>query len=91
MPYVRGTCVTTPSVANGSLVSDIADEFGKEPSAVSWVRLREFFNMHLLTMQGITVTLMLRSVGALISGSLSDRSVVYLSALAALRHRVGAY
>jgi len=39
-------------------LTEIAEDFGKEPSDVSW---------------GITVTLMLRSVGALISGSLSDR------------------
>lgn len=41
-------------------VTEIADDFGEDPSAVSW---------------GITVTLMLRSVGALVSGSLSDRCV----------------
>ncbi|KAK5123664.1 hypothetical protein LTR85_002300 [Meristemomyces frigidus] len=38
--------------------TEIAADFGKEPSAVTW---------------GITITLMLRSVGALISGSLGDR------------------
>jgi SHS family lactate transporter-like MFS transporter len=39
-------------------VTEIAKEFNEKPSAVSW---------------GLTVTLMLRSVGALIFGSLSDR------------------
>lgn len=39
-------------------VTEIAADFGKQPSAVTW---------------GITVTLMLRSVGALISGSIGDR------------------
>lgn len=39
-------------------LTEIAEDFGEEPSAVSW---------------GITVTLMLRSVGALISGSIGDR------------------
>jgi len=39
-------------------VTEIATEFGVENSAVSW---------------GITVTLMLRSVGALVFGGLSDR------------------
>jgi len=39
-------------------LTEIAEEFDEEPSAVSW---------------GITVTLMLRSVGALISGSIGDR------------------
>ncbi|KAK5134195.1 hypothetical protein LTR08_006855 [Meristemomyces frigidus] len=38
--------------------TEIAKDFGEEPSAITW---------------GITVTLMLRSVGALISGSVSDR------------------
>ena len=40
--------------------TEIAKEFGEEPSAVTW---------------GITITLMLRSVGALISGSICDKSV----------------
>ncbi|KAF2462003.1 carboxylic acid transporter [Lineolata rhizophorae] len=39
-------------------ITEIADDFGVENSAVSW---------------GLTVTLMLRSVGALIFGSLADR------------------
>ena len=39
-------------------VTEIAAEFKEEPSSVTW---------------GITVTLMLRSVGALIFGSLADR------------------
>lgn len=39
-------------------VTEIATEFGEQNSSVSW---------------GITVTLMLRSVGALIFGALSDR------------------
>ncbi|KAK4542483.1 hypothetical protein LTR36_006735 [Oleoguttula mirabilis] len=38
--------------------TEIASDFGKKPSDVTW---------------GITITLMLRSVGALISGSLGDR------------------
>ena len=38
--------------------TEIAKEFGEEPSAVTW---------------GITITLMLRSVGALISGSICDK------------------
>ncbi|TKA25313.1 hypothetical protein B0A50_06217 [Salinomyces thailandicus] len=39
-------------------VTEIAADFGKEPSDVSW---------------GITITLMLRSVGAMISGSICDK------------------
>lgn len=39
-------------------ITEISEDFGVENSAVSW---------------GITVTLMLRSLGALIAGSLSDR------------------
>ncbi|KXT03684.1 hypothetical protein AC578_5169 [Pseudocercospora eumusae] len=39
-------------------VSEIAADFDEQPSAVTW---------------GITITLMLRSVGAIISGSISDR------------------
>lgn len=38
--------------------TEIAEDFGEKPSAVTW---------------GITITLMLRSVGAIISGSISDK------------------
>lgn len=40
--------------------TEIATDFHKEPAAVTW---------------GITITLMLRSVGALFSGSIADRQV----------------
>lgn len=39
-------------------VTEIAKEFGEMPSAITW---------------GITITLMLRSVGAVISGCICDR------------------
>lgn len=39
-------------------LTELAEEFDRDPSDVSW---------------GITITLMLRSVGALISGSIGDR------------------
>ncbi|SMR45120.1 unnamed protein product [Zymoseptoria tritici ST99CH_3D1] len=42
----------------GLCVTEIAEDFGELPSAITW---------------GITITLMLRSVGALISGSIGDR------------------
>lgn len=57
-------------------VTEIAAEFNTTVSAVSWVSLPSTVHLasgKLTTLKGITVTLMLRSVGALIFGVFADR------------------
>jgi SHS family lactate transporter-like MFS transporter len=66
-------------------VTEVAKEFGVENSEVTWLSTCSSLRSHLrvafrrrdsLTdsqFQGITITLMLRSVGALIFGAISDR------------------
>lgn len=57
-------------------VTEIAAEFNTTVSAVSWVSLPSMVHLasgKLTTLKGITVTLMLRSVGALIFGVFADR------------------
>ncbi|KAJ9498335.1 hypothetical protein H2202_006022 [Exophiala xenobiotica] len=55
-------------------ITEIAKDFGVANSDVSWVSiLRIQYVEHANESQGLTVTLMLRSVGAVIFGALSDR------------------
>lgn len=80
-------------------ITEIATDFGVPNSEVSWVGFArnagslKFSNAD--SYQGLTVTLMLRSVGALIFGSLADRYgrkwpfIINLSCLIALELGTG--
>lgn len=59
-------------------VTEISEDFNVSVTSVTWVCQKSFRNSsdclnRLTYQQGITITLMLRSVGALLSGFLSDR------------------
>jgi SHS family lactate transporter-like MFS transporter len=80
--YLAWTCDAFDFFTVSMTVTEIATDFGVPDSDVSWVSKLPFalwmiwwyiFFICTYTAQGITITLMLRSVGALFFGFLSDR------------------